>query len=150
MVDYGKFLLLANLAVSFYLVGCIWAHEIDIFRSWQLLDLEAFRSGADGPMAQVAILDFRAAGTCVPRVTRTHLETSGGSPTWAICRNLALLLLSFFLTAFMWGRWQARLSVDPLGSGSPYLKKILQTHWMRTALINAYAPVLFLSTLLVL
>ena len=78
MVDYGKLLLLANLALSFYLVGCIWAHEIDIFRSWQLLDLEAFRSGADGPMAQVAILDFRAAGTCVPRVTRTHLETSGG------------------------------------------------------------------------
>jgi len=43
MVDYGKLLLLANLALSFYLVGCIWAHEIDIFRSWQLLDLEAFR-----------------------------------------------------------------------------------------------------------
>ena len=33
-----------------------------------------------------------------------------------------------------------------LVSGSPYLKKILQTHWMRTALINGYALVLFVWT----
>ena len=29
--------LLINLAVAFYNMGTIWAHEVDIFRSWKLL-----------------------------------------------------------------------------------------------------------------
>ena len=33
---------------------------------------------------------------------------------------------------------------DPLGSASPYLAKILATHWIRTLLINAYAFILLL------
>jgi hypothetical protein len=34
--------LLLNLAFGFYNVGTIWAHEIDIFRSWKLLDPKGF------------------------------------------------------------------------------------------------------------
>jgi hypothetical protein len=37
--------LLLNLALGFYSVGTIWAHEIDIFRSWKLLDPKAFHEG---------------------------------------------------------------------------------------------------------
>jgi len=33
MTDPTKIFLLANLAASVYLVGAIWAHEVDIFRS---------------------------------------------------------------------------------------------------------------------
>jgi hypothetical protein len=42
------------------------------------------------------------------------------------------------LTALLWGRWQAKLSKDPLGPASPYLSKIVSTHWIRTMKINAY------------
>jgi NADPH:quinone reductase-like Zn-dependent oxidoreductase len=38
----------------------------------------------------------------------------------------------------MWGQWQKKLSGDPLSSESPYLAKILKTHWIRTSLISAY------------
>jgi hypothetical protein len=31
-----------NLAVAFYNVGTIWAHEIDIFRTWKLIDRAQF------------------------------------------------------------------------------------------------------------
>jgi hypothetical protein len=34
--------LLLNLAVAFYNVGTIWAHEVDIFRSWKLVDPASF------------------------------------------------------------------------------------------------------------
>ena len=37
-------------------------------------------------------------------------------------------VLSLILTALTWGRWQAELSRDNLGSHSPYLDKILRTH----------------------
>lgn len=42
-MDAGTFLLL-NLALSFYLVGAIWAHEVDIFRSWKLIDAKDFHA----------------------------------------------------------------------------------------------------------
>lgn len=35
--------LLANLALAFYNVGIVWAHEVDIFRSWTFLELNTFR-----------------------------------------------------------------------------------------------------------
>ena len=37
----GVFLLL-NLALAFYNVGTIWAHEVDVFRSWKLVPQDAF------------------------------------------------------------------------------------------------------------
>jgi len=36
-------LLLGNLALGFYLVGAIWAHEVDIFRTWKLVGPGEFR-----------------------------------------------------------------------------------------------------------
>src|ERR1035441_3024017 len=34
--------LLLNLALAFYNVGAIWAHEVDIFRSWKLIGPDSF------------------------------------------------------------------------------------------------------------
>ena len=64
--------------------------------------------------------------------------------------NLVCHLLSHVLTALMWGRWQAALSTDPLGAHSPFLEKILSTHWIRTALVTAYALILFVWVALVI
>jgi hypothetical protein len=56
-------------------------------------------------------------------------------------------VLSIALTAIFLGRWQAKLAQDPRGSQSPYLTHILQTHWMRTLLINAYALMLLVGAI---
>jgi hypothetical protein len=40
-------LLLATLAIAFYNVGTIWAHEVDIFRTWRLVSKEDFRRVQD-------------------------------------------------------------------------------------------------------
>jgi hypothetical protein len=37
-----KVFLLLNLVLTFYNVGTIWAHEIDIFRSWKLVPQDSF------------------------------------------------------------------------------------------------------------
>ena len=60
-----------------------------------------------------------------------------GSPAWGIWGNLGAQVLSLILTAIFWGRWQAKLSQDPLGPRSPYLARILSTHWLRALLISA-------------
>jgi hypothetical protein len=57
--------------------------------------------------------------------------------------------MSLVLTAVLWGRWQAQLAKDPRGPQSPYLGRILKTHWVRTLLINANALILLFWALAV-
>jgi len=38
----SKVFLVLNLALSFYPVGAIWAVEVDLFRSWKLIDPKNF------------------------------------------------------------------------------------------------------------
>lgn len=73
-----------------------------------------------------------------------------GSPRWAIWGNLAAQLMSHGLTGAMWGPWQAKLSREERGPRSPYLGKILATHWIRTLLINLYGAILLLWAIRVL
>jgi hypothetical protein len=40
----AKVFLLLNLAIAFNNAGAIWAQEIDIFRSWKLLDPKTFHA----------------------------------------------------------------------------------------------------------
>lgn len=134
--------LLLNLALAFYLVGAIWAMEVDIFRSWKLVDPKDFPTVQSVhwhklPYWVFAPLVLALIGSVV--LIRFH---PAGSPVWAVWGNLACQLTSHFLTTIMWGPWQGKLAKDKLGSASPYLAKILATHWIRTLLINAYGFIL--------
>ncbi len=143
----GKLLLLLNLALSFYLVGAIWPVEVDIFRSWKLVDPKDFQTIQSIhwrklpywvfiPLA-LAFLGSISLIWCHPDI----------SPAWAVWGNLGAQIASHLLTALFWGRWQAQLSKDDRGPASPYLSKILATHWIRTLLINAYAFILLAWTI---
>jgi hypothetical protein len=134
--------LLVNLALAFYGVGVIWAHEVDIFRSWKLLDPATFHRVQSIHWAKLPYWVFvPVALTLAGSITLIWFHPRN-SPAWAIWGGLACQLASHVLTATMWGPWQAKLSRDDLGSASPYLATILSTHWIRTALINAYGLVL--------
>jgi hypothetical protein len=134
--------LVLNLALAFYNVGTIWAHEVDIFRSWKLVAPEDFH--------RIQAVHWRMLPYWVLLPVALALVGSIGlvwyrpinSPVWASWCALGCQMASHALTAALWGRWQAKLSRDPLGPASPYLAKILSTHWIRTLLINAYGFVL--------
>lgn len=130
--------LLANLALAFYGIGAIWAHEVDIFRSWKLLDPATFqcvqrvhwRKLPYWIFAPVALTFAGSIGLLWIHPTPT--------PSWIPWAAFACQLVSHTLTAAMWGPWQAKLSRDPAGPAGIYLKRILATHWIRTLLINLY------------
>lgn len=136
--------LLLNLALAFYNVGTIWAHEVDIFRTWRLVTPERF--------PQVQATHWRKLPYWVFLPVAVALAGSIGliwfrpvnSPGWAVWVALGSQVASHILTALFWGRWQAKLSRDPLGPKSPFLAKILSTHWVRTLLINAYGLTLLI------
>lgn len=142
--------LLANLALSFYLAGAIWAVEVDIFRTWKLIDPKDFPRVQDVHWRKLPYWVFAPLALALAGSISLIWYHPAGSPAWGIAGNLACQVLSLALTAMFWGRWQAKLSKDPAGSRSVYLIKILKTHWIRTALISAYAVILLARAVQVL
>lgn len=128
-----------NLALAFYNVGTIWAHEVDIFRTWRLVDAKDFRTVQSTHWRKLPYWIFTPVALALAGAVALAWYHPAGSPPWAIWGNLGCQVLSLVLTALFWGRWQAALARDPLGPASPYLARILKTHWLRTLLITAYA-----------
>ncbi len=147
-MDRNIFLLL-NLALGFYNVGTIWACEIDIFRSWRLIGPERFHHVQRTHWRKLPYWIFAPVILALSGSVALIWYHPAGSPLWAIWGVLLCQVLSLLLTAVFWGPWQARLARDLLGSESPYLDKILRTHWVRTLLINAYAGLLLAWVILV-
>jgi hypothetical protein len=136
--------LLINLALAFYLVGAIWAHEVDIFRNWRVLDAANFRRVQSTHWSKLPYWVFAPLALAFAGSIALIWYHPAGSPAWAIWGNLLCQIASHVLTVLMWGPWQARLSNDTAGGKSEYLARILKTHWIRTLLVNAYAAVLLL------
>jgi hypothetical protein len=134
--------LLINVAVAFYLVGAIWAVEVDIFRSWKLIGAEDFHIVQSVHWSKLPYWVFTPLALALIGSIALIWYHPARSPGWAIWGNLACQLASHILTAIFWGRWQASLSKDVRGPDSPYLARILATHWIRTLLINAYGLIL--------
>jgi hypothetical protein len=134
--------LLLNLALAFYNVGTIWAHEVDIFRSWKLVDPESFRRIQTVHWHKLPYWVFLPVGLALAGSISLIWYRPVNSPEWAVWAALGCQIASHVLTAIFWGRWQSKLSKDPRGSESPWLAKILSTHWIRTLLINVYGFIL--------
>ena len=145
-----KHFLLLNLALAFYNVGTIWAHEIDLFRTWKLIGVAEFHAVQQTHFRKLPYWVFAPVGLAISGGVALLFYQPAGSPKWCAWAALGFQVLSGVLTGAMWGQWQAQLAKDPLGPASPYLGKILHTHWIRTLLINAYAAVLLLWSLRIL
>lgn len=142
--------LLINVALAFYLAGAIWAVEVDIFRSWKVISATDFHTVQTVHWRKLPYWVFAPLGLALVGSFILIGYHPVFAPAWAKWGNLACQLASHLLTAIFWGPWQARLSRDERGPASPYLEKILATHWLRTLLINAYAGVLFAWAILAL
>ena len=150
MVSFLITFLLLNLVLAFYNVGTIWAMEIDIFRSWKLIGKNEFHRVQTVHWKKLPYWIFAPVGLALIGSIILIWYHPVGSPVWAIYSTFGFQFLSLILTALFWGPWQAKLSKDKRGPQSPYLYKFLRTHWLRTALINAYAITLLIWTIIIL
>lgn len=137
------FLLIA-FALACYNVGTIWAHEVDIFRSWQEVGAN-FQRVQRTHWRKLPYWVLTPAALAWAMSIALFWYHPAQQPVWGIAGFCAAQTLSAILTAIYWGPWQAALSRDPAGSDSRYLRKILRTHWLRTALITC-APLFLLAS----
>ena len=131
-----KEFLLLNLAVAFYSVGAIWAHEVDIFRSWKQLDPETFHRVQRVHWRKLPYWVFAPIILSLMGSIALLWYHPADSPAWIVWAPLCCQLLTHLGTATLWGPWQAKLSQDPSGAASLYLARFLSTHWIRTVLVN--------------
>jgi hypothetical protein len=139
--------LVLNLALACYNVGTIWAHEVDIFRSWKLVDPTTFHRVQRAHWRKLPYWVLFPFGLALVGSIALVWYQPADTPRWTVWSALSAQLAAHVLTLFLWARWQAKLSRDELGSQSPYLAKILSTHWIRTLLINAHALILLVWVL---
>ena len=132
-------LLVMVFALAWYDVGTIWAHEVDIFRTWRLVPASAFHVVQSTHWRKLPYWIFLPVGlTLIGSILLLWYHPST-VPWAALAGNAACQLASALLTAVLWGPWQAALSRDPAGPDSRYLARILGTHWLRTLLITTGA-----------
>lgn len=139
--------LILNLVIAFYNIGTIWAHEIDIFRSWRLLEPGAFINVQSKHWKKLPFWIFIPVAFSFIGGIALFWYHPDIIPIGEIWLAFLVQLVSHILTITFWGPWQAKLSKDTRGGESPYLAKILKTHWIRTALINIYGIVLLIMTI---
>ena len=139
--------LILNLVIAFYNIGTIWAHEIDIFRTWKFLDPKTFQIVQGVHWRNLPYWIFIPVGLSFICSIALFWYHPAEINAWEIWAAFVSQFLSHLLTAVLWGPWQAKLSKDELGAASPYLKKILHTHWIRTFLINTYGLILLYITI---
>jgi hypothetical protein len=136
-----KTFLLINLALAFYNVGTIWAHEVDIFRTWKLVGAH-FHNVQTAHWKKLPYWVLAPVGLAFAGSIALFWYHPVGSPMWAVAGNFGCQAASLLSTAIFWGPWQAALSRDPSGAKSILLERILKTHWMRTALVSGAALIL--------
>lgn len=129
-------LVLITAALAFYNAGTIWAHEVEIFRMWLLVPAERFRDVHRAHWRALPYWIFAPFGLWIVCTIGLIWYHPSGSPAWAIAGATVGPVLSAVLTGFLWGRWQAMLANDPRGPDSPLLRRIVATHWIRTALVT--------------
>jgi hypothetical protein len=105
--------LLLNLVLAFYNVGTIWAHEVDIFRSWKLVPQDAFRRVQAVHWRKLPYWVLLPVGLGLAGSIALIWYRPDHSPVWAVWCALGCQIATHALTALLWGRWQAKLSKDP-------------------------------------
>jgi hypothetical protein len=136
-MDPSRWLLLVAFALGAYGTGLIWAMELSVFRSWQLIgDPGSFDRVRAAHWRQVPYYVFAPIGVLFIATIALlvhHPPSVAATPLWT---SFALQLASHVLTGMTWGRWQARIALEHQHRDSPYLARIVRTHWIRTALVT--------------
>ncbi|HLY70521.1 MAG TPA: hypothetical protein VKR53_12385, partial [Puia sp.] len=95
--------LLLNLVLAFYNVGTIWAHEIDIFRSWKLLDPKTLHMVQVVHWKKLPYWIFIPVGFAFIGSLALFWYHPDNIATWEIWSAFIPQLVSHVLTAFFWG-----------------------------------------------
>jgi hypothetical protein len=146
-MEFKIIFLLAILALAFYGIGTIWVIELDVFRTWKMLDKPTFDRVRSAHWKKLPYFVFIPVGILFIGSIVLLFVHPDNSPVALIWGAFLSQAVSHLLTGLFWGRWQAKIASNNIGPADPLLDKIIRTHWVRTALVNINGIILFLLTI---
>lgn len=134
----AQWMLLLAVAASSYSVGTIWMVQTG-YRLWPLVGPAEFGVYHRTWWLRLIPVVFPVAGVALLASVALLWWRPPGVSAAAVWCSVGLQLLSYLLTAFLWAPWQARTSHARLPDGSldPTYALIMDTHWIRVALLTA-------------
>ena len=151
-MNKARWLLLINLAVSFYSVGAIWLMQGLIYPLWSDVSTRDFPSFQNEHLVHLFYVVFPQAGVAVLLALAMLWWRPPYVPRWALWLAVGLQAAWIIGTILWWGQWQAQLAtpVGPLPVMGPpnaaLFQQLLTTHWIRVAIISAAGVLAFWMT----
>lgn len=139
----GRWLLLTNLALSFYCAGTVWLVQLSSYPLWEHVGPNEFQvyhiawwHSIWGPVLFPAGLAFACALAliwCRPPPV----------PSWAVWLGVFLQAAWVVGTVVWWAPLMMKIVETPGEFPVPLFRLLLTTHWLRVALITAYGVLAF-------
>jgi hypothetical protein len=138
----AQWILLLTLAASSYDVGTIWMVQIG-YRLWPYVAPADFDTYHLNWWLKIIPVIFPVAGLALAGSLGLIWWRPEGVDAASVWTNVALQLVTGALTGAFWARWQAQTHFAKLADGSldPMYARIMNTHWLRVALITAQGVV---------
>jgi hypothetical protein len=134
----SQWLLLCTCALSLYSVGNIWPVQLSSYRLWRYVGAREFHAyhlawwhSIWGVILAPAVLVFVGAVLMV-------WWRAPGVPPLAVWAGFVLQLALVLGTALWWGPLMARLENGAGGLATDRFELLMQTHWLRVAIVTAY------------
>jgi hypothetical protein len=144
-VNRNRWLLLINFAIAFYNVGTVWLVQLSCYPLWAVVGRgefevyhQAWWHSIWGVILGPGLLGFTGAWAMLWWLP----ERISVRAAWL---GISLQVAVYLLTAVWWAPLMARLVevVDPTGAPTQLFRLLLWSHWLRVALITAYALLMF-------
>lgn len=131
----ADWVLIATTAFAWYHVGFVWLVQVVAWPLFAYVGQREFDAYHRAWWSGIRYILFVPSGLTFLGGLYLVMAPPTGVPVWLLAFGFGMYVLMYVLTALWWGPQQAKLT----DTRSPRFSLIIRTHWLRTALVSAYA-----------
>ncbi len=139
----GKLLLTAICALAFYGMGQVWLVQLSSYPLWALVGDAEFRAYHAAWWRSIWLVILGPSALLALATPLLLWWPPPFVPAWEIWAAAALQAALVLGTAFWWAPLMANLETSAGGLATDRYELLMATHWVRVALVSAYAALTF-------
>lgn len=137
-MNTARWLLLINLALSFYCVGAVWLVQVTCYPLWAYVGRAEWEAYHLFWWHSIWIVILGLGGLTALAAFAMLKWRPPGIPARAVWLGIALQVALYGLTAVWWAPLMAELTQVSGPVYGPMYHKLLITHWLRVGIVTAY------------
>lgn len=143
-MNAAEWILVVVLALSCYNVGIIWLMQIHVYPLFGVVGVGEFRAYHGEHWRRIRYVVFvPAVLTLVGALLLLWLRPPG-VPALGLWLGVTLQVVTYAVTGIFWAPLQIQLNKK--GASPELLRRLIDSHWLRTGLITLYAALMLALT----